>query len=149
MSELPSLEKVPSRAIAVDWSGALSGFRRKIWLAEVGDDGVRELRGGWSREEVAKTLVERAEADPKLIVGLDFSFSFPAWFVREAGCETAPDFWRHTAEHGEAWLDRSNPTSPYFFSRGSWPHADKLPFRQTELELRERGHRPRSPHLPR
>jgi hypothetical protein len=28
-----------------------------------------------------------------MIVGLDFAFSFPAWFVRQQGCRTARALW--------------------------------------------------------
>ena len=40
-----------------------------------------------------------------MVAGFDFCFSFPAWFLREVGAETAPDFWSITvAERGEQWL---------------------------------------------
>jgi hypothetical protein len=41
-----------------------------------------------------------------MVVGLDFCFSFPAWFVRgEMGCVDAPAFWELvTRELGELWL---------------------------------------------
>ncbi len=41
----------PIRVLAVDWSGAKSGARKKIWLAEVVDGGMTRLesgRIGWS-----------------------------------------------------------------------------------------------------
>ena len=41
-----------------------------------------------------------------MVVGLDFCFGFPEWFVRgEMGCADAPAFWDLVArEHGERWL---------------------------------------------
>ncbi len=40
-----------------------------------------------------------------MVVGIDCCFSYPAWFVRERGCATVFDFWRHVVEgHGERWL---------------------------------------------
>jgi hypothetical protein len=36
---------------------------------------------------------------------VDCCFSFPAWFLREHGCATVFDFWRHVADgQGERWL---------------------------------------------
>jgi hypothetical protein len=47
-----------------------------------------------------------ARETPRMVVGLDFCFSFPAWFVRgELGCEDGPEFWELVErEHGERWL---------------------------------------------
>jgi hypothetical protein len=42
-----------------------------------------------------------------MVVGIDCCFSFPAWFLKEHGCETVFDFWQKVAEgQGERWLDR-------------------------------------------
>jgi len=56
--------------------------------------------------EVAEWLIEMARETPRMVVGFDFCFSFPAWFVRgEMGCEDGPAFWDLVArEHGERWL---------------------------------------------
>jgi hypothetical protein len=47
-----------------------------------------------------------ARETPRMVVGLDFCFSFPAWFVRgEMGCVDGPAFWELVErEHGERWL---------------------------------------------
>ena len=50
-------------------------------------------------------LVAEARRDPALVVGLDFAFSFPAWFSRELTAEDGPGVWRVVAERCEAWLD--------------------------------------------
>ncbi len=87
------------RVIAIDWSGAKSGARRKIWLAEarVGRDGsepeIVRLECGRSRREIERHLLEEAEREPELIVGLDFAFSLPAWFLREHELTTARELW--------------------------------------------------------
>jgi hypothetical protein len=103
------------RIVAVDWSGdkSLAGQRRKIWAGvwtreadgEVHGGAVR-LEGGRTRHELCDWLIAMAQETPRMVVGFDFCFSFPAWFVRdELGCVDAPAFWEVVArEHGERWL---------------------------------------------
>lgn len=104
------------RAIAVDWSGALTRADRKIWLAECEPDagvplGVRVLRleCGRSRDEVIDHLLHCVAADPNVVVGLDFSFSFPAWFLEEYGCRSVVDAWSLAEREGERWLAECPP----------------------------------------
>lgn len=114
--------------IAIDWSGRVdtSGQRRHIFAAvwtsaEAATTRVRKsarrlgtnagtvrLEAGRTRDEVADWLIDLARETPRLVVGFDFCFSFPEWFVRdEMGCPTAPEFWKLVAaEHGERWLAR-------------------------------------------
>ena len=116
------------RVVAVDWSGDRSeaGQRRKIWAgvwtmnptqgdttaldgahgAGKVDGGRVTLEGGRTRAEVGEWLIAMARETPRMVVGLDFCFSFPAWFVRgELGCEDGPAFWELVErEHGERWL---------------------------------------------
>lgn len=103
------------RVVAVDWSGdrSAAGQRKKIWAGvwtgnaagRVHGGSVR-LEGGRTRAEVTEWLIEMARETPRMVVGFDFCFSFPAWFVRgEMGCEDGPAFWDLVArEHGERWL---------------------------------------------
>lgn len=72
-----------SSTIAVDWSGAQADGPRRSWLAEVRDGELVELRNGWSVHSLGAWLAAHAEADPRFVAGLDFAFSFPAWYVRE------------------------------------------------------------------
>jgi hypothetical protein len=52
-------------------------------------------------------LVKMGGETPRMVVGFDFSFGFPAWFMRELGIRSAPEFWRLVAEgQGEKWLHR-------------------------------------------
>jgi len=106
------------RVVAVDWSGDRSeaGQRRKIWagvwtaVANGPVDGGRvTLEGGRTRAEVGEWLIELARETPRMVVGLDFCFSYPAWFVRECGAGTAIEFWE-LAVGGlcEQWLHREN-----------------------------------------
>lgn len=66
------------------------------------------VESGRTRDEVADWLIETAKKDPAMVVGFDFCFGFPEWFVREMGVGSAPQFWQTVAEHGERWLSREN-----------------------------------------
>ena len=78
-----------TRFVAIDWSGAAKGARRKIWLAEVRAGNPVRLEGGRNRAEIARHLVDEASRDPDVVIGLDFAFSFPAWFLHEMGLGSA------------------------------------------------------------
>jgi hypothetical protein len=96
--------------VAVDWSGAKVGAHRRIWLAHVRDGALITLSGGRSREEVIDHLIElRAQCPHGLVVGLDFAFSFPLWFLRHQGYATIADVWDGVAEEGERWLAQCDP----------------------------------------
>lgn len=128
--------RTPNRTFAVDWSGAKSGFKRKIWLAEVKDGDLVRLESGRSREEVRDVLIAEAASDPHFVVGFDFAFSFPASFVRGTDSADGPAFWRHVRRHGEGWLDRAEPP---FFERGRFPGEPRDAFRSTDWVLRGEG----------
>ena len=123
------------RVVAVDWSGdrSAAGQRRKIWAAVWTasprgrvDGGEVTLQGGRTRMELAEWLITMARETPRMVVGFDFCFSFPAWFVRdELGCSGAPVFWAMVArEHGERWLAQPTP-DPRFWGR---PHKRPAEF---------------------
>lgn len=97
------------RVIAIDWSGAATGARRKIWLAECRDGEVTRLECGRSRDEIANHLIELADRDPDLVVGLDFAFSLPAWFLDERGLTHASDLWALASDGAEQWLSQCEP----------------------------------------
>lgn len=102
------------RVVAVDWSGDKgTGQRKKIWAgvwtagaAGRVDGGRVGLEGGRTRVELCDWMIAMAQETPRMVVGFDFCFSFPEWFVRgEMGCEDGPAFWDLvTREHGERWL---------------------------------------------
>ncbi|MEM7351866.1 MAG: hypothetical protein AAF657_13795 [Acidobacteriota bacterium] len=134
------MHSLPQRVIAVDWSGARgTAAKKKIWLAEADAKGLRTLKDGLTREAARDLICAARDEDPALVVGLDFSFSFPDWFVRAEGCTTAPEFWRHTRRVGNQWLRERQPP---FFSKGGWADAPHKAFRATDRELRAGGHRP-------
>ena len=92
-----------------------------------------DLEAGRTRSEVAEHLIDRVEHDPALIVGFDFSFSLPAWFLDERGYESAPALWDAANEAGEGWLrDCADP----FWGRPGRRRPD-LPehFRATEAAV--------------
>ena len=98
------------RVVGIDWSGRVdaAGQRRHIW-AGVWTVGKVTLEAGRTREEIAEWLIELARETPRMVVGFDFCFSFPAWFVREEhGAADAPEFWKRVVEdgHAERWLAR-------------------------------------------
>ena len=97
------------RVIAVDWSGAISGARHKIWLAECYDGEVTRLECGRGRDELARHLIDTAARDPNLVVGLDFAFSLPAWFLDERGLTDAMALWALASGDAEGWLRRCEP----------------------------------------
>jgi hypothetical protein len=100
------------RVVGVDWSGDKGpGQRKKIWAGvwtapkdSTSRSKVR-LENGRTREELVEWLIELAQETPGMVVGFDFSFSYPAWFLEEHGIASAPEFWQRVAEgQGEKWL---------------------------------------------
>lgn len=122
-----------SRAVAVDWSGAKVGAHRHIYAAEAEAGRLHHLRGGLGREGVAEWLMARAETDPDLVVGLDFAFSFPVWFLDQLGVDGGPDLWELVASRGEGWL--ATCPSPFWGRPGVSRHAVQAPLRAAEQRV--------------
>ena len=118
--------------VAVDWSGARAPAN-KIWLAAADSSGLRVLESQQSREAVVERVIELAEKHPETVVGLDFSFSLPQWFVREHGAAHAFEFWSVVEEHGEAWLSGCEP--PFWGRKGTCRPQQIDLFRRTEGRL--------------
>lgn len=139
----PSSSHQP-RVVAIDWSGAKSGARRKIWLAEALDGELVRLEDGRNRAELAQHLLDELERDSRLLVGLDFAFSFPAWFLRERELTTASELWRLASREAEAWLEACNP--PFWGRPGCAKPELPSYFRRTDAKVRPVGGiRPKSP----
>jgi hypothetical protein len=123
------------RVLAIDWSGARHGAQRRIWLAEWNAQrgGIVRLEQGRTREALVEHLCREVQRDPHLVIGLDFAFSFPAWFLAERRIADAPAAWALAARHGEEWLAHCPPP---FWGRPGRPRP-ALPehFRRTEREL--------------
>jgi hypothetical protein len=120
------------RVVGVDWSGDQGpGQRRKIWAAawtagSSRDDGTVLLESGRSRVELMEWLVELARETPRMVVGFDFSFSYPAWFLRELGIASAPEFWRVVADgQGERWLHQDCEDVRFWGRVGPQRHGKK------------------------
>jgi hypothetical protein len=121
---------VGPRVFAIDWSGALKGSRKKIWLAEVSGDRLVCLQPGRDRTDVINYVVEESKKTPKMIVGLDFAFSCPEWFVKSKNCCTIHDFWSLAKEQGEEWMNNLP-----FWSKGKPEQQPDREYRQCELVL--------------
>jgi hypothetical protein len=134
----------PATSIAIDWSGEAKGAGKRICLAEVvGDDLVR-LETGWTIDRLTLSLIHRAESDPSIVVGIDFAFSFPVWFVQQLG-GTIESVWLAAERNGEGWLRTHQ--SPFWGWAGSTrPAADegRPEFRKTDLALAGVYGRPKS-----
>jgi hypothetical protein len=121
------------RVLAIDWSGRVSGERSHIWIAEACDGELTRLEAGRTRREIAAHLVELAADDPELVVGIDFSFSLPAWFLRDRGLTAAPELWAVADEEGERWLTDGAP--PFWGLPGSTRPALAEHLRLTEASI--------------
>ena len=128
------------RVLAVDWSGSLTGAKARTWLAEAVDPGHLEHLAPVHGNDLVSMLFSR---DSQTVLGLDFAFAFPAWFMHQLGCQTAHDLWRLAAEAGEGWLLRCDPP---FWGRPGRPRPlddglalRALPaLRRTELQVPSR-----------
>jgi len=132
------------RVIAVDWSGRLSGEARAIWLAEVRGGALVRLEGGRTRADVVDHLIDVAAREPNVVVGLDFSFSLPEWFLVERGYATVDELWDAAGQDGEEWL---RECAPPFWGRPGRPRPDSpTHWRATEEAIAHHvpGVRPKS-----
>jgi hypothetical protein len=132
------------RIAALDWSGdKQGGGATKIWTALAADGRMTTLANGRPREEIAEDLIALGAESPELVIGLDFAFSMPEWFVREKGAASGREFWEIAAAEGEDWL---KSTEPPFFGRhqGSKAPPEDRRFRRTEKENTGPGSAPKS-----
>jgi hypothetical protein len=119
------------RVVAVDWSGRVdaAGQRRHIWAGiwtASADGGQVTLEAGRTREELAAWLMEMAQETPRMVVGFDFTFGFPAWFMEELGIASAPAFWQVVADgQGERWLHEDCEDGRFWGRAGSRRHGKK------------------------
>jgi hypothetical protein len=121
-----------TRVIAVDWSGRAKGGTEAIWLAEVAEGKLVELRCGATPHELISELCLRALRE-RLIVGLDFAFSFPRWWCEEQSWNTPREVWEGVARSGETWLRACG--HPFWGRSGRQnPHPVEKLFRRTDRE---------------
>lgn len=130
------------RVIAIDWSGARRYEQRHLWLAESRGpestgDGLATL-APMTRSAAVDAVMAAAERDSELVVGLDFAFSMPAWWLGQLGIGHVGELWAD-AERLAAWL--AGCPSP-FWGRPGRPRPTTLApeqhWRRTELDLTPR-----------
>lgn len=121
----------PVQIIAVDWSGKAKGPAESLWRAEVRDGRLTELRNGLDRGELVAKLLELGEAEPRTVIGLDFAFSFPAWWCEENGWSSGEDVWSAMGHQGEDLLEGCE--GPFWGRPGKRnPHSKARLYRHTE-----------------
>lgn len=76
-------------------------------------------------------------ADPRIVVGLDFAFSLPAWFLAERGLVDGPALWDVVAREGEQWLAACAP--PFWGRPGRRRPAMPAEFRETDRDVPTTG----------
>ena len=130
------------RVIAIDWSGAKArNGRGSIALAEVRAGRLVRLDAGLDRVEAIQSVLD-TDRDGPVLVGLDFAFSVPLWYLQEQGYSSAAALWEALASEGErgaeSLLQRCDP--PFWGKYGTRrPHAAALDCRRT---TREHGAKP-------
>lgn len=117
-----------------------------MWLAEARDGRIARLERGRDRAEIVQHVIDCAAREPRLVVGIDFAFSFPRWFLDERALDCARGLWEHVAVRGEEWL--AYCPHPFWGKPGiarPAPSDARPAWRQTENETtRVRGIAPKS-----
>ncbi|WP_420238772.1 hypothetical protein ACOBR2_04005 [Telmatobacter bradus] len=128
--------KIPTRTIAIDWSGsqAETAQRTHIVVAEVDAESIRLTRGRIRAEVFAWLTTELLQEEKNVVVGLDFSFSFPADFFRRNKLKSIEELWQLVAEKGESWL--ANCPAPFWGKPGK---KRPVPFPGEQLRLCEKS----------
>ncbi len=132
--------------IGVEWSGSAKerDAAKSIWTAVVRDGALVSLTTGRGRRATAEFVIDQASDGGELVVGMDFAFSAPYWYLQDQGLEDAPALWdimdgTERKEGRESQWIRALP--PPFWG----PHVRLKPelndgqtwFRKTEDETRQ------------
>jgi hypothetical protein len=137
---------VPRRCVGVDWSGAADAraAARAIWCAVVDDGCLVALENGRDRAATTAFLIELAFTEPETLVGLDFCFSAPAWFLAAQGMRSAGELWRWAARCAEADPDFVSALPEPFWGPRLRPRPVLAgdPLRATEHATAATGARP-------
>jgi hypothetical protein len=121
------------RIVAVDWSGRAKGAGESLWRAEVRDGKLMALSNGLERDELIAKLIELADEDRRMVVGLDFAFSFPAWWCEEEGWSSGRNVWAAMGHRGNGLLEACE--DPLWGRPGKRnPHPKARLYRRTETE---------------
>lgn len=147
------------QTIGVDWSGAHSQTTQRgaIWVAVVRQGQLVELSSGRTRDETMAHVLRVAAEHPRTVIGLDFAFSFPRWYLEEREIGQARQLWE--------WARAQEDEAQQADVEGGWgwpaalpapfwgPHVRPLPdalrgrdrFRRTEMASKRPGASPQSP----
>lgn len=125
------------RILAIDWSGAKNGAKRTIWLAEVVEGCIAGLERGRDRAAIVEHLDVLRGQGEELVVGIDFAFSLPEWYVRSHGAAAGPELWDWLAEGGRAERLLED-CQPPFWGRPGKPRPPMAgdPLRSTDAATR-------------
>src|SRR2546428_9829655 len=102
----------PGRLVGLEVISHRSAVVERL-LSAAGRTASRPLNGhsvtGAGRPVSAASSVARSNSVDALrfeyvAIGLDFAFSFPAWFVEQAGVSSAAETWAYVERCGEGWL---------------------------------------------
>ena len=102
-------------------------------LAEIAGGRLVRVQDGWDRERLTHHLLDEGRRDPDLIVGLDFAFSLPAWFLRERGLRSVEELWALADRDAESWLAQCQP--PFWGRPGRGKPELPEHFRRTDREV--------------
>lgn len=138
----------PRRCVGVDWSGAADAraAARAIWCAVVEDGRLVALETGRDRRQTTARLTELVFEEPESVIGLDFCFSAPAWFLDALGMRSAGELWRWAARQAEDDPGFVRRLPPPFWGPSVRPRpAGAGPaLRATEVAVAASGTRPAS-----
>lgn len=128
----------------MDWSGAVRG-RLATCVLDASSGRVEVAQ--WKNRGEVLTFLLRTVFDlcpsGECLLGFDFCFSFPFWFLGHLGLSSAPEAWERVRDEGEGWA-RFLPF-PFFGPQGSRPPEGVPLFRLTEELVRRSGQgRPQS-----
>jgi hypothetical protein len=132
----------------VDWSGAADprAAARAIWCAVVDDGRLVGLESGRGRAETTSHLIALAAEEPETVIGLDFCFSAPAWFLDEHRMRSAGELWRWAARQADQDPAFVRGLGPPFWGPGVRPRPQLGgdPLRITDHEVAAPGVQPSS-----
>ncbi len=132
----------------MDWSGA-AGRRaaaRAIWLGVAEGGSIVALETGRDRAETTARVIELVLEEPETVVGLDFCFSAPAWFLDAHRMRSAGELWRWAAAGLARDAGFVRGLGPPFWGPGIRPRPaiDGDPLRRTDHAVGRLGARPSS-----
>lgn len=113
--------------IGVEWSGSAKekDAAKSIWTACVRDGVLDSLITGRGRRATADALIAEAAQGQPLVVGMDFAFSLPAWYLELQNWGSAFDLWDTLARvEDEQGLE------------SQWPRALPPPFWGPNVRLK-------------